>query len=289
MEKEPTPSNKPELPKGVGSTSLMIAIARIEARKLPNPPFSDPFATPLAAPLYDAETDSYPIMNKLAAKDAGSPGFVASIAIRTLWFDHQVTVAIQKGIKQFVNLGAGMDTRAYRFDYAEGSHFYEVDFPEVLEYKNSVLEKAGFQPKCVRHCLTADITQEGWIERLKEHGYNPQEPTLWFMEGLTMYLEEKDNKDMFTKALASSGVGSMAAVLTLTEEMMADFNKPDGLLKGLNILLKYGTSDPGSLLSGCGWTVGEVTTHQEACAAFGRQDLFNPASAGGCLSLGYKA
>ena len=98
MEQERTPLNHPELPKGVGGTALFVAIARDEARKLPHPPFSDPFARLLAAPLYDAETDSYPVLNKLAEKFGRSPvGLVCSTAIRTMWYDHQLNIAIQQG------------------------------------------------------------------------------------------------------------------------------------------------------------------------------------------------
>ena len=200
-----------------------------------------------------------------------------------------------------------MDTRAFRFNYAEGSHYYEVDFPAVLDYKNSVLEKAGVQPKCARHCLTADVTQQGWVERLKENGYNPQETTLyvtypfsfprltfacftsrWVLEGLTMYLTEKDNKDILSQALESSGVGSRALVLTLTAEKVAEYNKPESLFKAHNIEVKFGTSDPGAFLSGCGWTVDEVLNYEEACAAFNRQDLFVPNRSGMYFALGCK-
>ena len=93
-----TALNHPNLPKGVGATALFVAIARDEARKLPHPPFSDPYARLLAAPLYDAETDSYPVLNKLAEKFGRSPvGLVCSTAIRTMWYDHQLNIAIQQG------------------------------------------------------------------------------------------------------------------------------------------------------------------------------------------------
>jgi len=201
-----------------------------------------------------------------------------------------------------------MDTRAFRFNYAEGSHYYEVDFPAVLDYKNSVLEKAGVQPKCARHCLTADVTQKGWIERLKENGFNPQEVTLyvhylfffspslpllcvasrWFLEGLTMYLEEKENKFVLSEALESSAVGSRALVLTITAEKVAEYRKPDSLFMTHNIEMKYGTSDPGAFISSCGWTVGEVLNYQETCARFNRQDLFDPDRTGMHFALGHK-
>lgn len=95
--------NKPVLPAGVGKTSLLIAASRAEAQKIlkEDPPFSDPLAAVLAAAAFDEETDTYPIMTTYSPSVGGYRIFILINAVRTMWFDKQVTAAVARGINLF--------------------------------------------------------------------------------------------------------------------------------------------------------------------------------------------
>ena len=88
-----------------------------------------------------------------------------------------------KGVRQFVNLGAGMDTRPFRISQLEATEttWFEVDFPAVTEYKNTMLASANAQPKCARHCVVANLTQKGWTAELEKKGFDPKAPTLYLL------------------------------------------------------------------------------------------------------------
>ena len=62
---------------------------------------------------------------------------VDSIAIRTRYFDDFFLDAMNAGVRQAVILASGLDTRAYRLPWVAGSTVFEVDQPEVIEFKTA--------------------------------------------------------------------------------------------------------------------------------------------------------
>ena len=66
-------------------------------------------------------------------------GYAAS---RTKWFDEFFIAAGASGIDQAVILAAGLDARAWRLPWVDGSVVYEIDQPKVLEFKAQTLARA---------------------------------------------------------------------------------------------------------------------------------------------------
>jgi methyltransferase (TIGR00027 family) len=185
----------------VAKTSLLTAAMRaVETNRSDNEGrlFTDPFAEILAG------NEGFSILEQVIAEVGEQP----SIPLRTRYFDERIKQACAQGIRQFVILAAGMDTRAYRLPFPDGTRIFELDRPEVLSYKQEKLGEA--LPHCVRHTVGVDLREE-WQSKLIEAGMNTTERTLWLVEGLLLYLEE-------------------AAVLTL-------FEKLDSLLVPNSILL----------------------------------------------------
>ncbi|OIT21041.1 PREDICTED: uncharacterized protein LOC109219410 [Nicotiana attenuata] len=119
------------------------------------------------------------------------------IAVRTLWFDKQIEAALSSfdgGATQVVLLGAGMDTRAYRLSCLKESDIFEIDFPEVLQMKTSVLKEAINEQK--RPMLTAkslkrvgtDLREKDWLKKLQASGLELKKNTVWVLEGILYYL-----------------------------------------------------------------------------------------------------
>ncbi|CAL9061061.1 unnamed protein product [Musa banksii] len=122
------------------------------------------------------------------------------LAVRTLWFDSRIEAAINsfgdRGAHQVVLLGAGMDARAYRLSCLKESIVFEVDFPELLQIKVSLLKEMMASSKDQQIVMiakslvrvAADLREGDWIEELQKRGFVPTRNTVWVLEGILYYL-----------------------------------------------------------------------------------------------------
>ncbi|KAK4429254.1 putative S-adenosyl-L-methionine-dependent methyltransferase MMAR [Sesamum alatum] len=122
------------------------------------------------------------------------------LAVRTLWFDSKLEAALSSfdgGGPQVVLLGAGMDARSYRLSCLKESTVFEVDFPEVLNAKATIVEAAAnsrdehHHPTMAAKSLirvAADLTEDDWLEKLQISGFEPEKSTVWILEGILYYL-----------------------------------------------------------------------------------------------------
>ncbi|KAK9066677.1 hypothetical protein SSX86_014000 [Deinandra increscens subsp. villosa] len=121
------------------------------------------------------------------------------LAVRTLWFESKLEAAVNSfgGGAQVVLLGAGMDARAYRLECLKESDVYEIDFPEVMQMKDTLLQAAmesineasqlTLTAKSLRR-VAADMRDEDWFKKLRESGFIPEKNTIWILEGIIYYL-----------------------------------------------------------------------------------------------------
>ncbi len=109
---------------------------------------------------------------------------------------------------QIVLLGAGLDTRAYRFEpLGMNRHtVFEIDFPIIHQYKEHVL--SGLSPLCDLIRVSADLSQPLWIEHLRKAGFRHSLPTFWILEGVAYYLQRKDAIVLFQQLAEESGENS---------------------------------------------------------------------------------
>ena len=96
-------------------------------------------------------------------------------------------MADETGLRQYVLLAAGFDTRAFRLSWPEGMRIFEMDQPELLAQKGRVLSAAGAKPDCDRRAIGEDLTGP-WQAALIEAGFDAQSPSLWLLEGFLFYL-----------------------------------------------------------------------------------------------------
>ena len=113
------------------------------------------------------------------------------MAIRARFFDDfLLDISRRHAIRQVVLMASGLDTRAFRLDWPAGACLFELDQPEVLQYKEQVLHAAGARPTCQRQLVEADLTCP-WQEKLTQSGFDPQIPSLWLLEGFLFYLSNE--------------------------------------------------------------------------------------------------
>jgi methyltransferase (TIGR00027 family) len=117
---------------------------------------------------------------------------------------------------QFVILGAGFDTRPYRFPKDTRVRSFEVDAPETQAVKREMLAKAGIDSSAVTF-VAADFEQEDWLARLVDSGFDPAKPTLFLWEGVMVYLERAAVEDTL-RTIASTAKGSVVMFDYFTTE-----------------------------------------------------------------------
>ena len=130
---------------------------------------------------------------------------------RTKYFDAYFADAVAAGVRQIVVLAAGLDSRAYRLPWPDGTVVFELDQPKVLDFKRDVLAEHGDSPRADRREVAVDL-RDDWPQALAESGFDPSVPTAWIAEGLLIYLPATAQEQLFGGIDALSSPGSWVAV-----------------------------------------------------------------------------
>lgn len=114
------------------------------------------------------------------------------VIVRSRFAEDRLAQSISRGIKQYVILGAGFDTFAFRQpEWAGNLKIFEVDHPATQENKRSLMAKAGMTIPGNLRFAGVDFEKESLREGLKRNGISLTEPSFFSWLGVTMYLEEK--------------------------------------------------------------------------------------------------
>jgi methyltransferase (TIGR00027 family) len=133
----------------------------------------------------------WPLMRRLtiSAGERAVPGSWTLITCRKRYIDDKLNEALGN-IDAVVDLGAGMDTRAYRLARRSDIPVFEVDLPVNIERKKGAVQRAiGAVPASV-HLVPLDFERDDLIGALTEHGYRTEARTFFIWEGVTQYLTE---------------------------------------------------------------------------------------------------
>jgi methyltransferase (TIGR00027 family) len=234
----------------VAYTANWVAAARARESDRADALFHDPFARALAG-----EEGA-----RWLATDEGGRG-EAYIALRTRFFDDELLTAVRaRGIRQVVILAAGLDARAYRLPFPEDTRLFELDQPEVLAYKEAVLDGAHAEPRCARASLGVDLRLP-WEDALVAAGFAPGERSAWLVEGLLPYLREADVRKLFTRVSALAVAGSTLALDVAGAGMFSSptFAPHAERLRARGIELHFTCDEPVALLDAFGWSAGDFT------------------------------
>lgn len=181
----------------------------------------DPFARMLAGNKGKELSDSFGI--KAAPLFGLWPDFHKQwTVVRTKFIDDHITRIVnqfeasasnEEQLKlQFLNLGAGLDTRSLRLKVlAKIAASYEVDMEAINGPKNDLFEAIGAGSEhpflCQRNIVTANMINDGELEAsLVESGFDREMPTIVLAEGLIMYLGDK--QEAFLKDVSRIVVAS---------------------------------------------------------------------------------
>ena len=160
--------------------------------------------------------------------EKSSPGVIGGILCRTCYIDDVVTNAIKEGVGTVVNLGAGMDTRAFRIPGVENIQYFELDHPELLKFKRSIINKKLGELPSNLSLVPIDFNNQELGKELKKAGYDLSAKTLFIWEGVTQYIS-KEAIDNTIKYVAQAYTGSKVVFTYVLESFINGSCVPDGL------------------------------------------------------------
>jgi methyltransferase (TIGR00027 family) len=239
-------------PIGVARTAVLIAAARANEQGSLHRLFDDP----LAAGLVEAAGSASDLNG---VQNLAGDHFV----LRTRYFDDQLLGSAQP---QVVIMAAGLDTRAFRLHWPPGTTVFELDLPELIEFKEDALHDLHAEPTCERIVVPGDL-REDWATALIHAGFDPKRPTAWLLEGLFMFLPPDAGEQIMYWVSALSARGSTLALEHVNRafrelpQMRAVHRRFDTM----DARWQSDVEDPVGWLGGYGWHA--AVTHQVDLAA----------------------
>lgn len=207
-----TDSDSWDLATSVGATATMVAAQRALASAGPDKLIDDPWAAPLVRAV-GIDFFTRMVDGDIPVVEGGEFDPIRmghGMGVRTRFFDEHFLSATRDGVRQAVILASGLDSRAYRLDWPAGTVVYEVDLPEVIDFKTATLRDLGAQPTAERRTVAIDL-RDDWPSALRAAGFDPQAPTVWSAEGLLIYLQPDAQDTLFDTLTSLSAPGSRVA------------------------------------------------------------------------------
>jgi len=209
-------------------TAQGIAIARVlESSKPAGERICyDPLARQLISPIF------YLLGTLFADVDERkNPGAIGFLVARCRYMDDYLQECLDKGIQQLVILGAGLDSRAYRFEQLKDQvKVFEIDHPATQLVKQKKLRKIfGNLPEQVTY-VPVDFNEET-LQKLFDFGYNRQLKTLFIWEGVVHYLTPEAVGRTLEFVVKNSGPGSMIIFDYLYLSALNAVHKSGGIMR----------------------------------------------------------
>jgi methyltransferase (TIGR00027 family) len=147
------------------------------------------FSDPLAIRILGA--DDLEAAVRRAQNDLSGPRLRLFIAVRTRFAEESLAASIERGVRQVVVLGAGLDTYAYRASLPGGVRVFEVDHPATQAWKRKRLAEVGIS--IPPHVIYApvDFERESLAGGLGDVGFDSAQPTFFTWLGVVPYLTPK--------------------------------------------------------------------------------------------------
>jgi len=171
-------------------TAMGMAIHRAAHQKFDHPPvFEDPFAERILSQGMRAALEKRAHYRRRRL----SPSiYVRSmLAARSRVAEEALALAVGRGVRQYVVLGAGLDTFALRNTTAN-LRVFEVDYPSTQAYKKKLLDDAGIAVPSTLRFVPVDFEKQKLRTELVRALLDPDRPTFFSWLGVIMYLRRED-------------------------------------------------------------------------------------------------
>ena len=187
-------------------TAMRVAMRRAAHQLLDSPlVLADPLAVPIIGPEAVARIDATRHkQRRLTARAAR-----AFMAVRSRFAEDELARAVGRGVAQYVVLGAGLDTFAYRSPFP-GLRVFEVDHPATQAWKRRKLARAHIDPPPSMTFVPVDFERETAGARLSASGFDPEAPAFFAWLGVTMYLTGEAIASTLRFIAATPATGGLA-------------------------------------------------------------------------------
>src|SRR5450432_3537610 len=163
---------------------------------------------PIALPLLGASTEAALRNDPFALNDPMSRGVRAALVARSRFVEDELARCAAAGVRQYLVMGAGLDTFAYRNPYRdEGLRVFEVDHPGTQRWKQQLLAEAGIDVPASLTFVPADFERDDLGNALRQAGFQADQAACVSWMGVTMYLTA-DAVLATLRTVASFAVGS---------------------------------------------------------------------------------
>jgi methyltransferase (TIGR00027 family) len=167
-------------------TAHRVAIRRAAHQLVDDPPV---FRDPLAMAIIGAEAAANLRAHISSEKDRLARALRAFMAVRSRYAEDQLGTAVERGVRQYVVLGAGLDTFAYRNGHTEhGLRVFEVDHPATQAWKRELLGAAGIALPGELTFVPINFERQILREELQAAGFQCDRPAFFSWLGVTIYL-----------------------------------------------------------------------------------------------------
>lgn len=257
----------PAVPRGVSMTAIGVAEARAEESTRGDRLFEDSLAKAFVAA---AGSPFEEIEAHIGNLDSIRTWLFDYVALRTRFFDDYLLEACRAGCRQVVVLAAGLDTRAFRLSWPQGTKLFELDFPEVFTFKEQLLADQDARPACDRVVVETDLREE-WAAVLIQAGFRPTDLTAWLAEGILIYLTAEQNDQLLSKITELSTYGSQLAFEHMKREArdLEPFRVAADALAELGVSWRSFLENPEEWLSLYRWK-GQAFGSADLAAMYGR-------------------
>jgi len=147
------------------------------------------FADRVALPLLGAPAEAALRDDPFALNDPMSRRLRAALVARSRFVEDELARCVSEGVRQYVLLGAGLDTFAYRNPHRdEGLAVFEVDHPGTQRWKQHRLAEAGIAMPGSLTFVPLDFERDDLRDALQQSGFRDDQPACISWMGVTMYL-----------------------------------------------------------------------------------------------------
>jgi methyltransferase (TIGR00027 family) len=201
------------------STAMSVAKVRATHQLVDDEPLI--LADPVVLRLIGEESIEAIRADASLRANAGAAAFRAHIALRNRYAEDCLTESVERGIRQYVLLGAGYDTFAYRQPQgAESLRIFEVDHPASQAAKRELLASVGVELPANLSFAPVNFENESLRDGLQRAGFDFAQPAFFSCLGVLVYLDEKSVVALF----------EFVAPMPRGSEIVFTFSQPDTAL-----------------------------------------------------------
>ncbi len=148
------------------------------------------FEDPLAIRIIGSEAAAVLPGSRAASNSPPLRGLRAFVAARSRFAEEELARAVARGVRQYVVLGAGLDTLAYRNPHAD-LRVFEVDHPATQEWKRGRLSAEEIPIPSTLTYVSVDFEHQTFAEELARAGFAPRQPAFFSWLGVVPYLNRE--------------------------------------------------------------------------------------------------